>query len=1169
MNKRFTFITFVLLSFLASLNLTAAPRYERSINDEWAFRKEGDARCSTVSFPHTWNAIDCQDDTPGYWRGAAWYTKTISINDSTEGMKVYARFEGAGQDVDLYVNGEHAGNHKGGYTAFIFDISTLIRKGLNEFRIRVDNSHDEGIPPISADYTFFGGIYRDVSLVFVPENHISVDHFASDGVYISTPEVSPSSALVKTEVHLTLARPGKAMVLEQIVFSPDGEQVASVRKRLRKDATGADLTVSAGFHIGNPSLWDVDSPQMYSVVTRLLDSRGEVVDSQMNTFGIRSFSFDAGKGFFLNGRPLKLMGTNRHQDFKDLGNALPDEMHLRDVRLLSDMGGNFLRIAHYPQDPLVYSECDRLGILNSIEIPIINRLGTSPEFPANCVNMALEMVYQAYNHPSTIIWAYMNEVLIYSPWKEGAFTKEEYFRDLCDCASGIDSAIKAADPLRPTMIPCHSYPERYKESGITDIPDILGFNLYNGWYSGELDSFGPELDRLHAMFPGKSLFLTEYGADADSRLHSFEAECFDYTCDYALKFHKAYIPVILKKEYLAGSTVWNINDFYSEGRAFAVPHVNCKGLTTLERTPKDSYWLYKALLGKGPFLRIGGSDWKIRGGQASGSTCVQPVEVFASGTEVGLCLNGEFLGTKAVRDGSAIFSVPFRDGENVLEAKGSDGASDLQRVDFRLVPEDMSAFKEINVMLGSRRFFEDRAGGQIWIPEQEYRPGSWGYVGGEIMRQRRSAGPRPAFEADIAGTDKDPIFQTQRAGLDAFKADVPDGRYFVYLCFAELTGPYRGKPMPYNLGNDALSGTDTERVFDVAINGATVVKDFDIHREYGYNTAVVLRFAVDVSGGKGISVDFAPTKGISVLNAIRILKISAGAPEKPADRGPITFDDDLVCIISDLHVRPGKYQQEHLERTIKEILALRPRPRNVICLGDIAYLTGKAEEYAVAKALLSQLEDAGMTLTMTVGNHDRRDAFAAAFPEKAAASELGHRFVYTVRTPKADFILLDSLIESEDPETWITPGEIDEQQKAWLAGKLKEYTDKPVFVMAHHPMGEVKLQKILYECPSCCGYIYGHEHMWITDWTHNRYKGLYMLRNLSVPSTGHWGDIGYTLLRLEEDRAVATYCQWGFFFPRPLKDGETRPALWDEIERDHKNATCIFPYPASAQARKK
>ncbi|MBR5703816.1 MAG: metallophosphoesterase [Bacteroidales bacterium] len=1166
MNKRFTYSFLTLLSFLACLCATAAPRYERSINDKWTFHKEGQTLCETVSIPHTWNAEDCRDDEPGYWRGIGWYEKTITINDQLDGSKVYARFEGAGQEVDLFVNGKHAGNHKGGYTAFVFDISELLQNGQNDFRIKVDNSHNEGIPPMSADFTFFGGIYRDVSLVFVPKNHISVEHFASDGIYISTPEVTEAFACVTLETHLSIGQAEKALTLEHKVFAPDGAQVAVFRKRIRKPAQNPDLTLLNEIKIDHPVLWDVDSPQLYYVQTSIFDAKGNVIDSQRNSFGIRYFHFDADKGFSLNGRPLKLMGTNRHQDYRNIGNALPDEMHLRDVRLLIEMGGNFLRIAHYPQDPLVYSECDRLGILSSVEIPIVNNIGSAPDFTANCVTMAKEMVYQAFNHPSMIIWAYMNEVLIHSPWKDGTITKEGYFQKLCDCASDIESAIKKADPLRPTLIPCHNYPERYKESGITEIPDMLGFNLYNGWYSGELESFGPTLDKLHGMFPGKPLFLTEYGADADSRLHSFQPECFDYTCDYALKYHQHYIPVILEKEYLAGSTVWNINDFYSEGRSFAVPHVNCKGLTTLDRTPKDSYWLYKALLDKKPFIRIGGSDWKIRGGQSSEGVFIQPVEVFATAPKVELTLNGKTLGTKPVNLGSALFDVPFTNGENILEAKGSDGATDLQRVDFRLVPEDMSEFKEISVMLGSKRYFEDRAGSQIWIPEQEYRPGSWGYVGGEIMRQRRSAGPRPAFEADIAGTDQDPIFQTQRAGLESFKADVPDGKYYVYLYFAELTGPYRGKPMPYNLGNDALTGGDVDRIFDVSINGVSVLKDFNIKEEYGYNTAVIQRFAVDVNGGSGISVNFTPVRGLSILNAIRILRVDDTV--NTVD-GPVCFDDNLVCIISDMHIRPNKYQQWHFERTVNEILQLNPRPRNVICLGDIAYLTGKPEEYAAAKVILSRLEEAGMTLTMTVGNHDRRDAFAAAFPEKAAASELAHRFVYTVTTPRADFLLLDSLIESEDQEAWITPGEIDDAQKEWLAEKLKAYTDKPVFVMAHHPMGEVKLQKILYECPSCCGYIYGHEHMWITDWAHNRYKGLYILRTLSVPSTGHWGDIGYTLLQLEEDKAIATYCQWGFFFPRPLKDGETRPALWDEIERDHRNAICVFPYSTAAQAYKK
>lgn len=873
MNNRFTYSFLTLLSFLACLCVTAAPRYERSINDKWTFHKEGEALYETVSIPHTWNAEDCRDDDPGYWRGTAWYEKTITINDPLEGQKVYARFEGAGQEVDLFVNGKHVGNHKGGYTAFVFDISEFVQNGQNNFRIKVDNAHDEGIPPMSADFTFFGGINRDVSLVFVPKTHISIEHFASDGIYISTPEVNESSARVAIETHLSVGQPEKALTLEHKVFSPDGTQVAVFRKRIRKPAQNPDLTLLNEIKIDRPILWDVDSPRMYCVQTSIIDSKGDVIDSQRNGFGIRYFHFDADKGFSLNGRPLKLMGTNRHQDYRDIGNALPDEMHLRDVRLLKEMGGNFLRIAHYPQDPLIYSECDRLGILSMVEIPIINRMGSVPDFTKNCITMAEEMVYQAYNHPSMIVWAYMNEVLINSPWEDGTISKEDYFWKLCNCASEIETAIKKADPLRPTLIPCHNSPERYMESGITRIPDMLGFNIYNGWYSGDLASFGPTLDKLHGMFPDKPLFLTEYGADADSRLHSFQPECFDYTCDYALKYHNHYIPVILEKEYLAGSTVWNINDFYSEGRAFAVPHVNCKGLTTLDRTPKDSYWLYKALLAKEPFIRIGGSDWKIRGGQASKGVCIQPVEVFSTGLNVEMTLNGRSLGAKAVENGSVLYDVPFVDGVNVLEASGSDGARDLQRVDFRIVPEDMSQFRELSVMLGSRRYFEDRPGSQIWIPEQEYHPGSWGYVGGERMLQRRTAGPRPAFEPDILGTEQDPVFQTQRAGLEAFKADVPDGKYYVYLYFADLTGPFRGKPMPYNLGNDALTAEDTERVFSIAINGAVVLKDFDIAGEYGFNTAVIQKYTVDVIDGKGLDVVFLPSKGLAVLNAIRIIRL--------------------------------------------------------------------------------------------------------------------------------------------------------------------------------------------------------------------------------------------------------------------------------------------------------
>ena len=234
--------------------------------------------------------------------------------------------------------------------------------------------------------------------------------------------------------------------------------------------------------------WDVDDPQMYRVVSSVYEGKkGDVlVDRVSNPFGFREYSFDPDKGFFLNGRHLKIMGTNRHQDYLDKGNALPDENHVRDVRLLKEMGGNFLRIAHYPQDPLMVQACDREGIVNSVEIPIVNAVTMSRAFSDNCVQMAREMVCQGYNNPSTIIWAYMNEVLLRLPFKGSASFEEKkpYYDFTTGIAKRIDSAIKELDPLRPTMIPCHGNMKVYKESGLGEVPDLLGWNIYNGWYGG-------------------------------------------------------------------------------------------------------------------------------------------------------------------------------------------------------------------------------------------------------------------------------------------------------------------------------------------------------------------------------------------------------------------------------------------------------------------------------------------------------------------------------------------------------------------------------------------------------------------------------------------------------------------------------------------------------------
>ena len=286
------------------------------------------------------------------------------------------------------------------------------------------------------------------------------------------------------------------------------------------------------------------------------------------------------------------------------------------------------------------------------------------------------------------------------------------------------------------------------------------------------------------------------------------------------------------------------------------------------------------------------------------------------------------------------------------------------------------------------------------------------------------------------------------------------------------------------------------------------------------------------------------------------------ADKSPRRKKTGRFDDNLVCIISDLHCNPDAYQEAKLRRTITEILAMNPLPRNVIALGDLAYLQGKVPEYLRLKEIVAPLEASGIKLTMAMGNHDRRKSFASVFPEKAAESRMTDRLVFVVETPRADIILLDSLQESSpDPDQGIVAGALNDEEKEWLQDTLVSYTEKPVFVTAHHALNETGISAMLVDSKTCCGYIHGHLHYWQPGWFRKNYRPENrIIRSLCVPSTGHWGDIGYTLLRLEEDHAVASLHQYEFFFPSPLEEGKEKPALWSMIEEEHKKAVCRFSY---------
>ena len=871
----------------------AQQRVVYTINDGWKFTKGSpfeaqltgcdDSSWETVNIPHTWNDKDADDETPGFYRGPVWYRKQLFIDKSQEGRQAVIYFEGANQEVRFYLNGQFVGEHKGGYTRFCFDITPHLRYGQeNLFAIYVNNVYNPNIPPLSADFTFFGGIYRDVYLQFMNPVHIATNDYASSGVYIRTPEVNNSAASVEITTLLTndMSQPTEIRV-ENIICDADGKEVKKTQAEVKLAAGETKTDISKKIKIDSPRLWDIDDPYRYMVYTRILDKRkGTLLDEVVNPLGLRWFKFDSEKGFFLNGKGRKLIGTARHQDYFQKGNALRDELHVQDVLLLKEMGGNYLRVSHYPQDPVIMEMCDKLGIVTSVEIPVVNAVTETEEFLHNSVEMAKEMVRQDFNRPSVMIWGYMNEIFLRRPYTEGK-QLEDYYRFTEKVARALEATIREEDPSRYTMMAYHNMPQYYEDAHLTEIPMIQGWNLYQGWYEPDINEFQRLLDRAHKAYKGKVLMVTEYGPGVDPRVHSYQPERFDFSQEYGLVYHKHYLNEMMKRPFIAGSSLWNLNDFYSESRVDAVPHVNNKGVVGLNREKKDVYWFYKTALSRRPILVIGNREWKSRGGvvNTAQKECIQSVPVFSNAEEVELFVNNKSLGKKKIEDNYALFDVPFVGGENLLEAvavAGDNKLRDMLRIQFQLVGSQLKdeavPFTEINVMLGSPRYFEDRAANVAWIPEQEYKPGSWGFIGGTSYRRKTGFGTMLGSDIDIHGTDMNPIFQTQRVGIKSFKADVPNGEYSVYLHWAELESDKEREALVYNLGADSEQTFAGNRSFGISINGTTVSDDFNVARDYGYARAVIKKFVVTVKDGKGLSVDFHKKEGEPILNAIRIYR---------------------------------------------------------------------------------------------------------------------------------------------------------------------------------------------------------------------------------------------------------------------------------------------------------
>ena len=861
-------ITFIFLS-LVLVSSAQNVRHIETINDLWNFHKGTienpfsnnlDIPWEKVDIPHSWNTHDILDDEDGYYRGVGWYKKMLTIPKIYNNQKVFLFFEAANQVTSLFVNGKSVGeDHIGGYTAFTRDITSVLKPGANEILIKVNNAHNDEIVPQAADFSFYGGIYRDIQLIITKPVHFEVANVGANAIFIRTPEVS--NALAKVSVQSKLVRPKKGTYyISQSLFDANNNRVKKVKTKssYKKD-------VFTNFSVSNPKLWSPNNPYLYKLVSEVLDKNGIVLDRVENVVGFRWFNFDAKKGFFINGKQTKLIGTCRHQDFYGKANAVSDEIHRNDMKLLKEMGSNFLRIAHYPQDPAILEMCNKLGFIATLEIPFVDKAAANESGKQNSIKMLKEAIRFNYNNPAIVAWNLGNETTMKAPEKLG----EDYIKHFVSTHQDLAKTIKEEDKTR------YSYSVFFREPAYQDklgirLTDIVGYNKYYGWYVEELEDINKNLrslvKRSLEIDPDKPFILSEYGGGADPRIRSYKPTRFDFSVEYQFLLHKAYMNTILDMPEIVGANIWNYADFQVEHRKDAVPHINNKGLVSSTRQKKDAYYLYKAMLSKSPYLAIASKAWVKRAGiadEVNGNVAKQPITVVGNSKDVELFVNGISLGKKEFEASSATFDVPLKDGMNLIEVlsvQNGKTLKDFASIEFTLHPKNFkskqNAFKEIAINVGSTCYFiEAHNIDYLWMPDQAYAKGSFGYVGGELLRHPSKRRNTIGTDVSVKGTDNDPIYQTQRIGIEAYKFDVPNGTYELSLLLAELK-------------------TKESNVMDIHVNGKNLWNSLNLKKQYGGDRGVVKRYLITVEDDNGVTVDFKATKGKTRLSGIKLRKVN-------------------------------------------------------------------------------------------------------------------------------------------------------------------------------------------------------------------------------------------------------------------------------------------------------
>ncbi len=621
-----------------------------NLNQDWKFTGEDAGlpealpkQWQDVDLPHSWNAVDGMDGSGGYCRGCCWYAKTFKTpRQPLPGGRVYVEVLAAGQQACVYVNGQKAVYHEGGYSAFRADVTKLCKKdGENLLVVACDNAVKSSIYPQSADFTFYGGLYRGVNLISVPAAHFDLDYFGGPGLKV-TPMPCKEWDGAEFQLESWVVNGDENFTVLYLIEDGSGNQVASAVR----PADNTKVTIA----VPGARRWNIDDPYLYTV-TAILQRRNEAYDQISVQVGVRDFFCDPQKGFLINGVETPLRGVSRHQDKLYQGNALTRTDHFEDARMIKELGANTIRLAHYQHSQDFYDACDQMGFIVWAEIPFISVFNKDPAAHENCVSQLKELIIQNYNHPSICFWGISNEILI------GGISDKLVERHI-----ELNQLAHELDPSRLTAIAHVSMTPT--DGPMHHITDVESYNHYFGWYGGKMTDNGPWLDKFHAEHPDICLGLSEYGCEGIVTYHGPAPACKDYSEEYQALYHEHMAKVLDSRPWIWSSHVWNMFDFGCAARnEGGVAGRNNKGLVTIDRkTKKDSYYIYKAYWNRDPMVHICGRRYSQRAGETT------EIRVYSNQPQVELVLNGKSI-EKQTGDKVFVFAAALEPGFNTVIAR--------------------------------------------------------------------------------------------------------------------------------------------------------------------------------------------------------------------------------------------------------------------------------------------------------------------------------------------------------------------------------------------------------------------------------------------------------------------------------------------------------------------